>query len=105
MGGSEPVVPSLAAPRVERFHAHGPPLHGQGVTLMLSLAHARFHVPIQLERAGTVGVIIVVVLIILLAVRAAQAGFPALVSGELPLFGVAQPRALPEAASIIGMLQ
>lgn len=55
-----------------------------------------------LERAATAGLVIVVGLIALLGWRAGSEGFPALRSGELPLWAIKVDSHLPEAFSVIG---
>lgn len=55
----------------------------------------------QLEKAATAGLALVLVLAIVVARAALSAGFPALKSGELPLFSVATKADLPEAVAVL----
>eukprot|EP00199_Chlamydomonas_sp_CCMP681_P000359 CAMPEP_0119116390 /NCGR_PEP_ID=MMETSP1180-20130426/52256_1 /TAXON_ID=3052 ORGANISM="Chlamydomonas cf sp, Strain CCMP681" /NCGR_SAMPLE_ID=MMETSP1180 /ASSEMBLY_ACC=CAM_ASM_000741 /LENGTH=542 /DNA_ID=CAMNT_0007105527 /DNA_START=42 /DNA_END=1667 /DNA_ORIENTATION=+ len=58
----------------------------------------------QFERAATVGVVVVVVLMSLIISKAVSEGFPAIASGELPLWGFHKGGGakLPEAFAVLG---
>ena len=57
---------------------------------------------LQLETAATCGVAMVVLMIALLAFKAWQAGFPAIASGEFPLWSLKIDEHLPEAFAVVG---
>uniref|UniRef100_A0A7S0S1I6 Amino acid transporter transmembrane domain-containing protein n=1 Tax=Chlamydomonas leiostraca TaxID=1034604 RepID=A0A7S0S1I6_9CHLO len=58
----------------------------------------------QFERAATVGVVVVITLMTLVIAKAVLAGFPAVASGELPVWGLKKGahEMLPEAFAVLG---
>eukprot|EP00878_Enallax_costatus_P037849 GHUV01042903.1.p1 GENE.GHUV01042903.1~~GHUV01042903.1.p1 ORF type:complete len:136 (-),score=23.39 GHUV01042903.1:41-448(-) len=59
------------------------------------------HFP-QLEKAATAGVVLVLCLIVLLATEAVGRHFPAVQTGELPLWSLKVDGHLPEAFAVVG---
>lgn len=57
--------------------------------------------PSQLERIATAGILFVVLLAVIFVYSAAATGFPAIASGELPLFRPALAAHVPEAVAVL----
>ncbi len=56
----------------------------------------------KFEKAATVGVVVVVALSAIVIYKAVALGFPAIKSGELPLFDLKVDSNLPEAFAVLG---
>jgi hypothetical protein len=60
------------------------------------------YLSLQLETAATAGVVLVLALIVLLGKKAWDAGFPAIRTGDLPLWSLKVDGHLPEAFAVVG---
>ncbi|KAJ9521884.1 hypothetical protein QJQ45_024748 [Haematococcus lacustris] len=102
-GGGQGCDPGLEeAWWLQRMRVDGRPAMLLVVALVLFPLCLQRHIR-QFEKAATVGVVVIVALMLLIASQAVQQGFPAITSGQVPIwFKPGSAAMLPEAFAVLG---